>query len=345
MFVTVFVLLYSVFSYMLVGDLFFLSPVHDPRNVVTSSNCSWTPPQVQPAWRSPRQSLTHSTSGCSTPQGPFAPKRSENGRPSLSGSGTTTPPAPNLPKPFPPVGTSSYCPQPMLAPFPKMPASRNTIGVPQAASRSYTPLASSTSSPTARPLAPQTVAPLTARPPVPPVPKGPPQSHQPQVPQVPSSQVSQLVQQSVGIHPDDLAAHARQSLGRRMWRSGNGKAIGPPCPHHEKDDNLTSVCVKVQQKLGKLSTKKTISLWPFEQWTAKECKTIMPSEHRKKLQIWMAPGIASVGIWMWKYLSQLSLWSPETSVLSRPTKVTNRFAPELVKEGHLFSKWSWSKMF
>lgn len=210
--------------------------VASPQNAI--SNSSWTP-GVQAAWRSPRRSQP--TSACSTPQGPFAPPFplkpvSENGptgRPSLSGSGTTPPNPPSVPTP-----QRSFCPpqppqpasQPLLAPFPKMPGVRSTVGAPPVSRPpSYTP--------TVQPAS----APSPAQPPAPAV-------------RMPGPQP---VMGSVE-HP--MAAQARQSLGRRMWRSGNGKAIGPPSPHHEKDDNLTSVCVKLQHKLGKLSTKKTISL-------------------------------------------------------------------------------------
>lgn len=50
------------------------------------------------------------------------------------------------------------------------------------------------------------------------------------------------------------------SGGRRLWKT-EGKAIGPsPAQQQEKDESLTSICVKLQHKLGKLSTKKTIAL-------------------------------------------------------------------------------------
>eukprot|EP00930_Biecheleria_cincta_P002976 TRINITY_DN10391_c2_g1_i1.p1 TRINITY_DN10391_c2_g1~~TRINITY_DN10391_c2_g1_i1.p1 ORF type:complete len:668 (+),score=105.50 TRINITY_DN10391_c2_g1_i1:46-2004(+) len=50
------------------------------------------------------------------------------------------------------------------------------------------------------------------------------------------------------------------SGGRRLWKA-EGKAVGPsPAQQQEKDESLTSICVKLQHKLGKLSTKKTIAL-------------------------------------------------------------------------------------
>lgn len=256
--------------------------VASPQNVVMSS--SWTPPGVQPAWRSPRHSYTP-TSACSTPQAPpVLMKPGNEMRTSLKGSGTATPPAPNFNRPLGTHGgCGSYAP---LAAFPRQPNVRSTVGVAQGLSRPNLAQAKALAVPGA-PAAPPAAAPApvpqtvpcgfvqvtgppaphpatspTARAPVaavgpvaPPAPATPDAKRAPAEAPHPSLPVQPLYQP---IGQDATAT--RQSLGRRMWRSGtHGKAIGPPS-HHEKDDNLTSVCVKLQHKLGKLSTKKTISL-------------------------------------------------------------------------------------
>ena len=197
---------------------------------------SWAPPGAQ-AWRSPRHSYTPSAS--STPQAPVTPmKPVHEMRP-----GTATPP-PSFPQ-F--AAQSSYAPP--LAAFPRQPGVRSTVGV-----------ASHFPNHTAKP-----PMPFVQTPPV----TSPSSRVESQVPRVdPPTQPPQPTQRPPPVPPvtggcldGALESAARQSLGRRMWRSGtHGKAIGPPM-HHEKDDNLTSVCVKLQHKLGKLSTKKTISLW------------------------------------------------------------------------------------
>eukprot|EP00931_Biecheleriopsis_adriatica_P073501 TRINITY_DN47771_c0_g1_i1.p1 TRINITY_DN47771_c0_g1~~TRINITY_DN47771_c0_g1_i1.p1 ORF type:complete len:657 (-),score=77.53 TRINITY_DN47771_c0_g1_i1:31-2001(-) len=54
---------------------------------------------------------------------------------------------------------------------------------------------------------------------------------------------------------------SQAALRRTLWKSGGGKAISSSTTGvQEKDDGLTSMCVKLQHKLGKLSTKKTIAL-------------------------------------------------------------------------------------
>ena len=264
--------------------------VASPQNVVMSS--SWTPPGVQPAWRSPRHSYTP-TSACSTPQAPpVLMKPGNEMRTSLKGSGTATPPAPNFNRPLGTHGgCGSYAP---LAAFPRQPNVRSTVGVAQGLSRPNLAQAKALAVPGA-PAAPPAAAPApvpqtvpcgfvqvtgppaphpatspTARAPAAPVapvaaavgPVAPPASATPDAKRAPA----EAPHPSLPVQPlyqplGQDATATRQSLGRRMWRSGtHGKAIGPPS-HHEKDDNLTSVCVKLQHKLGKLSTKKTISLW------------------------------------------------------------------------------------
>lgn len=251
--------------------------VASPQNVVMSS--SWTPPGVQPAWRSPRHSYTP-TSACSTPQAPpVLMKPGNEMRNSLTGSGTATPPAPNFNRPLGTQGgCGSYAP---LAAFPRQPNVRSTVGVAQGLSRPNLAQAKALAVPGA-PAAPPAAAPA-------PVPQtvpcgfvqvtGPPAPHPATSPtaRAPAAPVpapatpdakrapGEAPHPSLPVQPlyqplGQDATATRQSLGRRMWRSGtHGKAIGPPS-HHEKDDNLTSVCVKLQHKLGKLSTKKTISL-------------------------------------------------------------------------------------
>lgn len=225
--------------------------VASPQNVVMSS--SWTPPGVQPAWRSPRHSY-NPPSACSTPQPPATPvlmKPVNEMRASLGGSGTATPPAPSIPSFSRGAAcTASYAP---LAAFPRQPGVRSTVGVAQLS----------------RPAAPKAPAPapcgfvqVTGPPAPPPAPAAPAptDAKQKQQPFPQEAAQAPLPPRPLGPLQPGEDTNMRQSLGRRMWRSGtHGKAIGPPS-HHEKDDNLTSVCIKLQHKLGKLSTKKTISL-------------------------------------------------------------------------------------
>lgn len=263
--------------------------VASPQNVVMSS--SWTPPGVQPAWRSPRHSYTP-TSACSTPQAPpVLMKPGSEMRSSLTGSGTATPPAPSFNRPLGTHGgCGSYAP---LAAFPRQPHVRSTVGVAQGLSRPNLAQAKGLAVPGA-PAAPAAAAPAPVPQTVPcgfvqvtgppaPHPATSPTARSPAAPVAPVAPVAPAVGPLAPATPDAKrppaeaphpplpvqplyqplgqdATATRQSLGRRMWRSGtHGKAIGPPS-HHEKDDNLTSVCVKLQHKLGKLSTKKTISL-------------------------------------------------------------------------------------
>ena len=205
-----------------------MQPGISPQNRVSS----WAPPGAQ-AWRSPRHSYT--PSACSTPQAPVTPMKPVH---EMRPTGTATPPLP--PPSFPQFAAQSTSYAPPLAAFPRQPGVRSTVGV-----ASHFPN-------TAKPSMPfvQNVQ-------TPPV-TSPSSRVESQVPTQPTQPGRPPVPPLGGCLDGSL--EARQSLGRRMWRSGtHGKAIGPPM-HHEKDDNLTSVCVKLQHKLGKLSTKKTISL-------------------------------------------------------------------------------------
>lgn len=202
-----------------------MQPGISPQNRVSS----WAPPGAQ-AWRSPRHSYT--PSACSTPQAPVTPMKPVH---EMRPTGTATPPPS-----FPQFAAQSTSYAPPLAAFPRQPGVRSTVGV-----ASHFPN-------TAKPSMPfvQNVQ-------TPPV-ISPSSRVESQVPTQPTQPGRPPVPPLGGCLDGSL--EARQSLGRRMWRSGtHGKAIGPPM-HHEKDDNLTSVCVKLQHKLGKLSTKKTISL-------------------------------------------------------------------------------------
>ena len=203
-----------------------MQPGISPQNRVSS----WAPPGAQ-AWRSPRHSYT--PSACSTPQAPVTPMKPVH---EMRPTGTATPPPS-----FPQFAAQSTSYAPPLAAFPRQPGVRSTVGV-----ASHFPN-------TAKPSMPfvQNVQ-------TPPV-TSPSSRVESQMPTQPTQPGRPPVPPLGGCLDGSL--EARQSLGRRMWRSGtHGKAIGPPM-HHEKDDNLTSVCVKLQHKLGKLSTKKTISLW------------------------------------------------------------------------------------
>lgn len=62
--------------------------------------------------------------------------------------------------------------------------------------------------------------------------------------------------------PARVSQDKQQAAMRRLWRTGGGAktpCLPVPAPHAD-DDHLTSQCIKIQQKLGKLSSKTTISL-------------------------------------------------------------------------------------
>eukprot|EP00438_Fugacium_kawagutii_P032672 Skav232229 [mRNA] locus=scaffold4367:8538:9425:- [translate_table: standard] len=227
--------------------------VASPQNVVMSS--SWTPPGVQPAWRSPRHSYNPPTSACSTPQAPATPVLMKpEMRASLGGSGTATPPAPSTAPSIPSFsrGTTSYAP---LA-FPRQPGVRSTVGVAQLPRPRPAPKAPAPVPPASGFV--QVTGPPAPGPAPAPAPAPAARADAKQLPQE-AAQAPRPLGPLGPLQPGE-DTNSRQSLGRRMWRSGtHGKAIGPPS-HHEKDENLTSVCIKLQHKLGKLSTKKTISL-------------------------------------------------------------------------------------
>ncbi|CAE7399059.1 unnamed protein product, partial [Symbiodinium microadriaticum] len=247
----------------------------NPRSVsptrLVASTASWTPPSAAPILRSPRRSVPMpgplqkaSTSASSTPQPPLAPPMVSSAAKSLpvrtgslqAGTGTPQPPGqlagarpillPSARTP-PQANTSFTSPAVALTPAPAMPAFNATQAGPVRC----------------------TIGAVGERVHNAPAPEAGNRGEGLRLsPRVPTP--VQGAQQSyvyVGV-PGGLqttsstATQARQSLGRRMWKSGNGKAIGPPNAHHnqEVDENLTSVCVKLQQRLGKLSTKKTIAL-------------------------------------------------------------------------------------